>query len=275
MADSNEISRIQSYLREAARGQYQTVSLPPFTLFFHPTDSLRYFNYAIPDRPCGDNLAHPLQELCQEFYRRGRTPRFEFFEAFAPELPAALRVHGFVEEARQWSMICTPQTLRPISDLRDIQVITLGEDSSEADVRDYLLAQRQGFDPENTAVPGEDEIREALRGIRAGTSHAFLARADGEPASAAVFGRPIDGVSEVAGIATRVPYRRRGIATLLTACATRAAFASGAQTVCLTAADENAGHVYEKVGFQPFSLMLAYAREDTEPASASPGALSS
>ena len=262
MTTNTEITRIQSYLREAARSQYQTVALPPFTLFFHPTDSFKYFNYAIPDEPCGGGLARPLDELRKAFYERGRTPRFEFYEAFAPDLPAALKANGFDEEARQWSMLCTPDTLRPVPDVLGIKVVALSEDSPEADMRDFLLTQRQGFDPENNTLPSDDEIRELRSGIRASGYRSILARLNGEPASVASFGRPIHGVSEVAGIATRVAYRRQGIATLLTYHATRAAFEMGARTACLTAADEKAGRVYEKAGFQPFSLMLAYIDHD-------------
>lgn len=38
-----EITRIQDYLRESARRNYQAMPLAPFTVFFHPHNSLKYF----------------------------------------------------------------------------------------------------------------------------------------------------------------------------------------------------------------------------------------
>lgn len=261
MPTIEEIIRIQSYLRENARNQYETVPLPPFTLFFHPSSPVKYFNYAIPDEPTGGDLGAPLTELRKIFQQRGRVARFEFFEAFAPALPEALLKNGFSEEARQWSMICTPETLRPAETVPGVEIVALKPESPAEDVRDYLLAQRQGFNPDETSGPSDYDIVQARLDFMVSGWQAFLARVDGKPASAATFGRPIGGVTELAGIATRVPFRRRGIASLLTYYATRTAFDQGVTTACLTAADAPAGRVYERQGFRPFSTMLAFIDE--------------
>ncbi len=42
------IMRLQAYLRHRARQPYDTVAVPPFTLFLHPSDPFPHFNYAIP-----------------------------------------------------------------------------------------------------------------------------------------------------------------------------------------------------------------------------------
>lgn len=267
MNPSDEISRIQSYLRENARSQYESLALPPFTLFFHPRDTLKYFNYAIPDEPIHGDLSGVLAELKAEYRRRGRLPRFEFFEAFAQELPAMLRASGFVEEERNWSMLCTPASFRPAPPVAGVTVVAIGPDSGEDDLRDFTIAQRQGFDPTDTSLPSGEEIAQKKLDFSENGWRGFLARVDGEPAGVSVYGKPIAGVSEIAGIATREAFRRRGIAALLTEYAVRAAFARGVQTACLTAADERAGRVYERVGFRPFSTMLAYIAED-EPSAA-------
>src|SRR5262249_18645524 len=94
------ITQIQSYLRESARQRYDAVGLPPFTLFFHPTDSFPSFNYAIPDEAPNDDVQRTLVELQAVFTTRRRQPRFEFIEEFAPRLATALRQAGFVEEGR-------------------------------------------------------------------------------------------------------------------------------------------------------------------------------
>ena len=69
---------------------------------------------------------------------------------------------------------------------------------------------------------------------------------------------PFDGLAEVLGLATLEPFRRRGIATALTATAVQSALEQGVEVVCLTAADERAERVYARVGFARFATMLAY-----------------
>jgi predicted GNAT family acetyltransferase len=67
-----------------------------------------------------------------------------------------------------------------------------------------------------------------------------------------------------AGTTTLAEFRRRGIAAALTAHMVATAFAHGVEVVCLSAAGEHAGWVYERVGFQPFATMLAYIAPEGE-----------
>ena len=119
------IARLQAYLRHSARRQYETVPVPPFALFFHPTDALTYFNYAIPDGPPFDDLAASLAALRREFAARGRLPRFEFVEEYVPQLAPALRAAGFAEEARQALMVCTAATYSPAPDVPGLAISEL------------------------------------------------------------------------------------------------------------------------------------------------------
>ena len=93
------IAELQTYLRCSARRQYVTISAPPFTLFFHPTDPLTFFNYAIPDEPVAGDLGASLPVLREAFESRGRSPRIEFIQEFAPQLASALAAGGFVPAA--------------------------------------------------------------------------------------------------------------------------------------------------------------------------------
>lgn len=265
MPTSIEISRIQAYLRENLRRSFEVVPLAPFTLFFHPQDPLKYFNYAIPDGPGLPDaavLAGIFIKLREAFRQRGRVARFEFFEAFAPGLPAALRANGFSEEDRQWSMLCTPASFHPAPVVDGLEITAVHPDSPDADIHDFIIAQRRGFNPEDTSEPSADEIARERANYRAHGWRAYLGRVGGAPAGVSAFGQPIGGVSEIAGIATLVPFRRRGIASCLTAQAVQAAFAQGVDTACLTAANQAAGRVYERIGFAQFSTMLAYIDEE-------------
>ena len=94
---------------------------------------------------------------------------------------------------------------------------------------------RQGFDPHSHDPPSALDVertRQDTHNIRP-----FLGRIAGEPAGGASYMRPIDNVTEIAGIATRKPFRRLGVAAALTAYATGRAFGEGVNLDCLTAGD--------------------------------------
>jgi GNAT superfamily N-acetyltransferase len=253
------VDRLQTYLRKMARRQYQAVEVPPFTVFVHRSNDLIFFNYAIPECAAGPEALPALARVRAAFAEHRRQPRFEYIEEFAPDLAPALQAAGFREDARLQLMVCTPQTFRPAPDVPGLSVTEIQLGATTTDARDYLWASRQGFDPTNISVPTEEEAEAYLRDARG----AFLGRLDGAPAGVSAFMPPIDGVTEIAGIATREPFRRRGIASLLTAHAVCAAFAEGVEVACLSAADERAGRVYERVGFQPCATMLFYIAPKT------------
>jgi GNAT superfamily N-acetyltransferase len=258
----SEVDRLQAYLRASAENSYAAVPVPPFTLFFHPTDALTFFNYAIPDRPVGGDLDAPLERLRQEFLTRNRVPRFEFIEQYAPDLPAALRAAGFVEESRTHLMLATPESYRPAPPLEGLEVRVLGPDAPLDDIRAAMTVARRGFEGEQMAPTAVQEA-ERLRGRLDAGMRYILALLKGEPAGTGVYSAPMDSLTEVAGIATREPFRRRGIAAAVTAAALEDAFRNGVTLAMLSAADERAGRVYERVGFKPFATTLAY-RTETE-----------
>lgn len=264
MPISSEVLRIQSFLRANARRQYQSLVIPSFTLFFHPSDSNPYFNYAIPDQPLVTAEFDPpavlnaVEALRAAYQQRGLAARLEFFEAYAPALPGLLASCGFGEESRNWSMLCAVGALQPAEQVNDLEIVRVDGSSPENELIDFITAQRQGFNPDDLTPPTPQAVQTARRDLSEGGWLAYLGRVGGEPAGAAVFSRPLDGVSEIAGVATRRPFRRRGIASCLTTLAAAEAFTLGAQTACLTAEDERAGRIYERLGFKALSMMVAY-----------------
>jgi ribosomal protein S18 acetylase RimI-like enzyme len=252
------IDRLQAYMRQVLVRGREVVAVPPFTIFFHQSDANTYFNYAIPDEPAGAYLREPLVVLRTEFRARGRRPRFEFIEEYAPDLAPALRANGFVEEARMHLMVCTPATLVPAPETTGLSMRTIDADTPIDVVQEHLDTNNHGFDP--TAAPTTADKAEAFRD-HLGSSRGFTAYLDGQVAGAGMFTAPLDGLTELVGIATLEAFRRRGVATALTAHATRSAFAQGVEVAFLSAADERAGRVYERIGFRPFATMLAYVDE--------------
>lgn len=251
------IDRLQSYLRWSAERHYESVAVPPFTLFFHPSDALTFFNYAIPDGPVAEQLDESLDQLRREFHARERRPRFEFVENFAPDLAAALREHGFVEESRTQLMVCTPETFRIPDPISGLGLTRLTQWSSREDVRAFLETQRRGFGDGADESVTETAV-DTLRARLPAPGGVFLARFRGDVAAAGGYSAPHEGLTEITGVTTLGPFRRRGIASMLTSQAVRAAFAEGADVAVLSAADERAGRVYERIGFRPHTAMLAY-----------------
>jgi predicted GNAT family acetyltransferase len=86
-----------------------------------------------------------------------------------------------------------------------------------------------------------------------------LARVGGTPASAATWTAIVDATSEVAGVATAEPFRRRGLAGAVTAVAAREAFAAGATLCVISPGGDDAQRVYARAGFRRAATMLHWS----------------
>ena len=257
VTDLTSIARLQAYLRHSAHQQYEAVPIPPFTLFFRPTDPLSFFNYAIPDTPIIGDVQAALTTLKNTFTVRNRQPRFEFIQEYAPALVSALETAGFAEEGRYPMMVCTLETFQSAPVIPDFTIVQLTSASTLDEVRTFLTTQRLGFEPTNTEPVTDQAVQE--QHARLDRNRCFLGYCAGEPATVGVFTVPHAGVTEIAGIATVEKFRRRGLASAVTAYATRTAFAQGIEIACLSAADEAAGRMYARVGFRLVATMLAYS----------------
>jgi ribosomal protein S18 acetylase RimI-like enzyme len=253
------VADLETYMRKAAALTHDMVELPPFALYFNPHDALRFYNYAIPTEPVSQPAAETLAALRAAFTEHGRPPRFEFIEEFAPELGSALSAAGFALEDRTVLLVCTPDTCRPAPFIPGLEIITLTPDSPAEDLLARMEVQRQGFGDTSGEAPTLVDVKRFRPKLA--QCGAFLARLDGAPVAAGDFTAPLDGFTELMGIATLEEYRRRGIGLALTAHAAQTAFERGVEIAFLTAADERAGRVYERVGFWPYATAVAYAAE--------------
>ena len=248
------IAALQAYLRRSVAPLREVVETGPFTLFFSPSSAEAYYNYAVPSQPLGGGLAAPLAALRADFAARGRQPRFEFIAEYAPELPAALEAHGFAEESRLQLLVCTPATLAPPPARAELRVVTLDQRAPAEALRENMNVNERGFDPGAAPVglAEADDFR-----YRLGNGRMFTAYLGGQAAGAAMYTAPLDGLTELVGIATLPEFRRRGVAAAITAHAAHAAFAQGAAAAFLSAADAQAGRVYERVGFRPYATVVS------------------
>lgn len=253
--------RLQMFLRHTAHLQYPSLSLTAFTLFLHPTNPSLDSNYALPDTTSTDDLAGALGRLRQACASRDRLPRIMFVEGYAPHLAAGLHAHGFVESARAPLLICTVETLRPPQAPLGLTVAILDERAADWAVRAHLEVHARGFEPLGSESFNDEEVQRFRRDL--GIVRAFTAYLDGVPVAAAASLPPYGGVAEIVGITTLVPFRRQGIGGALAAAATRQAFGGTVDTVFLIAADQQAGRVYARVGFQAGGTLLTYDDKGT------------
>jgi ribosomal protein S18 acetylase RimI-like enzyme len=260
------LGRIQAQMRAVAHRQYEAVFVPPFTLFFHATDPLPFFNYAIPDAsaaPFGD-LAAPLARLRAEFAARRRVSRFEFVEACAPALSAALEAHDFILENRTQLMVCPRGSERAAPAVAGLEVEALDERTPLEKLGLFLDVQRRAFGLPSLNPATREDARSLCNSL--GDGFALVGRIGGRPVATAMIQPGEDGLTELVGVATLEEFRRRGIGGALSFEAVRRAFGLGISLVFLSAADARAGRVYEAAGFSPSGHSLFYRTpEDPEP----------
>jgi ribosomal protein S18 acetylase RimI-like enzyme len=252
VVDGDIDGRIQAYLRATAARGREVVRVADFTALFHPDDSLKYLNYAIPEPG-----AASVEGLAEPFVTRGRLPRVEYVESCAPALGSTLEEAGFSLEARLVLMTCTPERHVAIGGaaLEDVPA-----DAPRGVVRELITAQRRAF--ADAGEPTERDV-DRYREI-SGDGLGILARVDGEPAGGGQLTKPADGLTELVGIGVLPPFRRRGIGAAITSALAAAAFGRGVEIAFLTPGDENTQRIYERAGFGATSTMLNYSLNATD-----------
>lgn len=250
------IQELQDYLRSAAAHSHEVYACPPFHLYLHETDAFRFFNYAIPDYPLDALAAVQLEALRTAFADRGRTLRIEYLHEYAPLLRAALDALGVPLDGENPLLVCTAETWVSVAGPEGFHCLRLTPDSGEPDLADYIETQSRGFGDEGRGASTE-RIADLRRRLSLGNG-AILARVGEEPVAAGATTAPLNGFTELVGIATLPEHRRQGIAGALTSLLAADAFARGAHTAFLTAADEDASRVYQRSGFRRVGTGLAY-----------------
>jgi ribosomal protein S18 acetylase RimI-like enzyme len=248
------IERLQSYMRHAAQERYEAVPVPPFTVFLHPFDGLIYFNYAIPDGPVTGDVREPLRRLRAVFQERGRVPRFEYVSELAPSLEDALLANGFRREAEARVMVCTPESFTPVPVPEGLSWSVLTSGSSREEIRVFNESSRRAFSPGERYEASEEDISKTLEELKEGRS--VLGRVEGEPAVVGSFTTPHGGIAELGGVGTLEGFRKRGFGTALTSRVAKEAFVRGVDMLFLSTISEEAGRIYERVGFRFLTRML-------------------
>ncbi|MFJ3271685.1 GNAT family N-acetyltransferase [Streptomyces sp. NPDC086776] len=234
---------VQSHTRTLALRSPDHLRIGPFTVRHNPDWQLKYANYAIPDQGA-EPTAADVQALIAAFRERDRMPRLEYLPGGAPAVEPALLAAGFTVENRAPILACAPADLLPP---KPVDALVITEPATDAEFDAAARVQHHGY-----GGTGEPEGGEAawLRNAAAGGGVAALATVDGVPAGVGGCSVPVDGLTELAGLAVADAFRRRGIGAALSAHLTATAFARGCRVVWLEPGDADVERIYAGIGYR-------------------------
>jgi ribosomal protein S18 acetylase RimI-like enzyme len=243
-------TRIQQSVIDNLSNRPLPILTGPFVIGYDPATASPGINYATPLRDARIT-ASDVAELIEEFRAASLKPRLEYVVSTAPALEQLLLDAGFTVEERHDYLTCTPGTL-------DVpptpEGFALREPASPDDRRAMIDAQNRAFGGD--AEPSEADIARITRTQTQGGVAVMAVTSSSECVGGGLAVSPNGGVSEVAGIAVRPEFRRRGLAGAITADVTRRLFAGGAEIAWLEASGPDSWRVYERIGYRPTGKRL-------------------
>jgi ribosomal protein S18 acetylase RimI-like enzyme len=259
-----ERSRVCEQNANAVSARSRTIiECGPFRALLDPSTDMIWLNYAVPAGAIDDTTATiaALADLRRAFAQHQRRPRFEFNALPWPGLPSLLESAGFELQERHPLMVCTPQSLRRYA-APGVEVRFLGSGDPAPTLAAAMALQSESFGGP-AELPPADEVQRLRDQLRTGMLCFAFATLDGMPAGAGSTA-PIDGVAELAGIATTPTLRRRGVAATLTSFLAEQLFATGGTLAWLSAGHAAAQAVYERVGFAVTDTRLNYIEPECD-----------
>ena len=247
------VHKIQDYQRFYASLECKPVSVSGFTVYLHESDLHPNSNFAIPCSSEIPKIRESLLSLRKLFEFRGRKPRIEFLAEYSPSLAKELPSNNFFEEMRMPLVCCHSDNFQDVGSPTSITTKEITNQSSLSEIKDILVIQRECFG-HSVSLAEESLIayRESL------AISPFLALLDGKPVAVVFLGLLQDGISEVIGLATRPPFRRRGIATSLLTAVFRRAFDNGVDLLFGSAGSNYSFRASKKIGSFPCATLVGY-----------------
>jgi ribosomal protein S18 acetylase RimI-like enzyme len=256
-ADRDLLQRIDAYLDAAPRTGARAEAIGPFTLFLNEGHGWRY--YARPT-PGADGFSIEAVRRVREHQRALNQPEaFEWIEELTPDVGSAAQADG-MRVVHHPLMVLFPGDLTPPTPPAGVDVEIVGADD---DLAVFSAVAEVGFATPGTGK-GEAGAVEAAAAARqqnpdtvafqrgrmlAGLTVVGAARVSGVLASVGSH-QPLEGASEVVGVATLPTFRRRGLGSVVTATLVNDALERGVEIVFLSADDEDVARIYERIGFR-------------------------
>ena len=240
-------SRIQQHARARALGSADHVRSGPFVLRHDRGWDSPFANYAIPDDGAAPT-AGDVAALVGAFRERERLPRLEYLPSCAPLVEPALLAAGFTVENRAAVMACAAEALGAPDTPSGV---VLREPADEGEFLEAALVQCVGYggsaDDADAVKGGTARLHATADG---GGFAAVAATAQGTVVGVGICTAPLDGLSELAGLAVASAFRRRGVAAALSAHLTAMALAGGCALVWLEPGDPDIQRIYARIGYR-------------------------
>jgi GNAT superfamily N-acetyltransferase len=224
----------------------------PFVIGLDPHSDDPMRNYAVPDHEANP-MAGDIDALIAFFRQSHRIPRLEYVEEDAPSTWPVLAAAGFTIERRTPVMTATPATrLTP----RSPDGITIRQAASESDLTAAATVQHHAYQMPHP--PGPHDIARLTSLVQRG---GFVANAIDDSSGATVGTGLVDvagdrpAVGELAAVGVLTSFRRRGIASALSAQLARTAHSHGVNVVFLEA-EPGEEHLYRRTGFTDATVKL-------------------
>ena len=248
------LDRIDAYCDAVPRSAARAEEIGPFVLFVPGPHPWPY--YARPRR--GDVATATVEDVQRVRERQRELGEPEAFEWIADVTP------GLVEVVRAAGVEVNEHPLMVLEDPvpASVEGVELRFVTPDDDLALLGAVLEVGFSNPGTARGGagvaelEERAKTSTPGsiafrrerVRQGLTVWAAAWVDGRPVAGGMH-QPVGSVTEVVGVATLPAFRRRGLGAAVTARLVEDARAGGAETVFLTAGDEEIARVYARLGF--------------------------
>ncbi len=235
---------VQNHARTRALRSDGHVRSGPFVMRYNRDWPSPFANYAIPDDGAAPT-ASQVSALISTFRALDRVPRLEYLPTCAPQVEPALLAAGFTTENRAAVMACSAETLiAPIA----ATGVTITEPTDDAGLLATARVQHAGYGQPGEPATGETAwLRDTIEG---GGVVALASVGDGTAVGAGACSAPVDGLSELAGLAVAASFRWRGIGAVLSAYLTAAVLDQGCRTVWLEPGDPGIERIYARIGYR-------------------------
>jgi GNAT superfamily N-acetyltransferase len=230
-------------VRASADGR-TTERIGPFLACAHETSDVVWLSYAIPlsAEKDGADVADAVARMRPWFAARNRRLRMEILEPLWPELAPQLVACGMTLKERMPIMLCGAGDLRPVAVPAGLTITDLTASASDAELMEAATVARRAF---GETAPTPSDVARKRDALEKGWYRDAVARVD----SVVGVGSMTVGNDELVGIATDPVHRGRGIAAAISHYLAAEHFARGAELVWLSAGDDGARRVYERIGF--------------------------
>ena len=254
--DLTLLRRVDAYLDAAPRTGARTETIGPCTLFLNEGHGWRY--YARPTPDASGFTADAIGAVRARQRELVQPEAFEWIGELAPEVGPAAEATGMQVVDHPLMVLSRDVEIGPAPEGVDVAIV-----DADDDLAALSAVAEVGFAAPGTASgePGAAEAAAAAgrqspdtiafqRGrMVAGLTVAAAARVSGVVAAVG-WHQPLEGVSEIVGVATLPVFRRRGLGAAVTAALVADALERGIDLVFLSADDDDVARVYAKVGFE-------------------------